>query len=807
MKALLIAEKRSLMTTIQDVYKKNRSQIPMDITFMCQTGHLITLKSPDELDDGLKKWSWDTIPFHPESYNGFRYKVIDRAKYKNFDTPGEIFEKIRKELSSGTYDCVINAGDPDQEGELLIRIVLAELENKLPIKRFWTNDLTDDKVLAALQNLRDDDNDPQLIHLLDAAYGRQHSDYRFGMNISRAATLKMNLRVACGRVKTPILALVCKREIEIENFVPSTVYGVKALYTEGFEGQYFDASTAEEEEDEDNKEEELETKESGGKGLVWFDSKDEAEELIKSLTPPATVIKYESKKSTSYAPKLYKLATIQIAAGKAGISSSDTLSILQGLYEKGYLSYPRTDCEYISSNENFKGMLNSASCVPEFMPFIKQMTDADIGRVRKTKKWVDDKKLAEAGHSALTPTTKRPNFASLSSGEQIIYRLVARSFVAIFMPPLIQQKVKLVTDINGHSFRTNGKTLVSKGYTEIMGSNFTDVDIPPHKVGDVLDISDYQVLEKTSTCPKRYTDTTLVAACEKPHKYLDDVSLKHLGENLKIGTPATQSSIIKELIERDHYLQTQKVKKSNYIYPTSTGRYIYENLKDCAICRVDMTGFWEEKLELVRTGRKTLDQLEQEMIADVNSMVEDIKTSEIQPRQKSLMIGSCPECEGDLYSGAKGFYCSRYKEGCKVGAYKLICDTPIMNEEFIQLIKGETIEKILKKGNTEWNQKLKYDFKKHKIEFVAEESVKSEYKCPKCGKPLAEDSRTINCKCGFKMWKTNCSLPLKPDQINKLLTEGKTDYLTGFVSPRTGKKFDAYLILKEDKSGTAFEFK
>ena len=807
MKALLIAEKRSLMTTIQEVYKKNRAQIPMDITFMCQTGHLITLKSPDELSDNMKSWNWENIPFHPENYDGFKYKVIERERYKNFDTPGEIFEKIRGELSGGGYDCVINAGDPDQEGELLIRIVLSELNNTLPIKRFWTNDLTDTKVLEALLNLRDDNSDPQLVHLLEAAYGRQHSDYRFGMNISRAASLKMNLRVACGRVKTPILALVCRRESEIENFKPSTCYGVKALYTEGFDGQYFDDSASEEEEDEDNKEEEIETKEAGGKGLVWFDTKEEAQELIDTLKPPATVTKYESKKSTSYAPKLYKLATIQIAAGKAGINSSDTLAILQGLYEKGYLSYPRTDCEYISSNENFKAMLNSASCVPEFMPFIRQMNDADINRVKKTKKWVDDKKLADAGHSALTPTTKRPVFDRLSYNEQVIYRLVCRAFVAIFMPPLIQQKVLLVADISGHTFRTTGKTLVSKGYTEIMGSNFTDVMIPAHKVGDVLEIGEFQLAEKTSTCPKRYTDTTLVAACEKPHKYLDDMSLKALGENLKIGTPATQSSIIKELIERDHYLQTQKVKKSNYIYPTSTGRYIYENLKDCAICRVDMTGFWEEKLELVRTGKKTLEELEQEMIRDVDTMIEDIKGSDIKPRQKSVQIGKCPKCQGDLFAGEKGFYCGNYREGCKVGAYKLICDSRLETEEFLKLIEGEEIEKTIRKGNSEWNQKLKYDFKKFKIEFVQEESVKSGYKCPKCQKALAENSRLLSCKCGFKLWKNSCSLQLPKEQLEKLLTTGRTDLLQGFVSPRTGRSFDAFLVLKPDKSGTAFEFK
>lgn len=805
MKALLIAEKPSLMRTIQDVYNKNRAQIPFEVTFMCQSGHLLTLLTPDELNDSLKRWSWDSIPFHPENYDGFKYKVIQAKRVGNFPTPQERYESIKKEIANGGYDCIINAGDPDQEGELLIRIVLAELKNSLPVKRFWSNDLTDDKVLEALLNLRDDDADMQLVHLLDAAYGRQHSDYRFGMNISRAATLKMNIRVACGRVKTPIMSLVCKREYEIENFVPSTCYGVKALYEEGYEGQLFDSAVQEEDEEEKSAEDKKEDAES--KGLVWFDTKEEAKELIKQLNPPAKVIKYEAKKSESYAPKLYKLATIQIAAGKAGYSGADTLSILQGLYEKGYLSYPRTDCEFVSSNENFKAMLASANSVPEFGQYIANITDKDIARVRKTKKWVDDKKLADAGHSALTPTTKRPDFSKLSNAEQFIYRLVCRAFVAIFMPPLVQNKTLMITDVNGNTFKTTGKTLVSKGYAEIMGTNFNDVQIPVHKVGDELLVNEFQLTEKTSTCPKRYTDATLTAACEKPHKYLDDKHLKELGEKLKIGTPATRSSIIEELISRDHYMERRQEKKTRYIVPTSTGRFIYDNLKDCDICRVDMTGLWEEKLELVRSGEKALSELEKEMMKDVDAMVEDIRTSDIKPRARAVEIGVCPKCGGALYSGEKGYYCKNFREGCKIGAFRQICESTLEVEEFFKLIGGEQIEKKLKKGNMEWDQKLTYDFKTGRVEFVQEKAVRTKLKCPKCEKLLGENSRTLSCKCGFRLWKNSCSVDIPQEQIEKLLTSGTTDMIKGFISPRTGKSFDAFIVLKNDKSGTEFKFK
>ena len=233
-RALLIAEKPSLRRTIEDVYNKHQSEIPYNITFMEQRGHLLTLKYPNEIDEAQKEWSWENLPFHPEEHGGWQYKIISEKKVGSFLTAEERFKNIREELSSGSYDFVINAGDPDQEGELLVRIVLSAIRNTLPIKRYWSNDTTEEKVLEALQNLRDDDNDPMLKNLLAAAYGRQHSDYRFGMNITRAATLRMGTMVACGRVKTPILAIVCRRENEIKNFKPSTPYGVVANYAEGF---------------------------------------------------------------------------------------------------------------------------------------------------------------------------------------------------------------------------------------------------------------------------------------------------------------------------------------------------------------------------------------------------------------------------------------------------------------------------------------------------------------------------------------------------------------------------------------------
>ncbi len=804
MKALLIAEKPSLRRIIEDVYKKHKSTIPYDIDFMDQRGHLLTLKMPDEIDEALKKWDWETLPIHPENYGGFKYKIIEEKKVGSFLTSKERFNAIKKQLSTNDYDFVINAGDPDQEGELLIRIVLSALRNTLPVKRYWSNDTTEAKVLDALLHLKDDDTDPMLLNLLAAAYARQHSDYRFGVNGSRACSLKMDMRVATGRVESTIQAFVCRREEEIMNFVPKTVYGVKAVYSEGFEGILFDSSNAESSEESDEKEE--------NSGIIWFDTKEEAEAFISSLRLSSTVTLFETKRVESFAPKLFKLASAQVMASKIGFSSSKTLETIQSLYDKGYLSYPRTDCEFVSSGENFSAMLESAACVPFLEPFVKSITPSAIGKVKATKKWVNNKKLQESGHSALVPTTKKPDFSTLSDDEQKIYTLICRQFVAIFLPPLVQDKTLLISDCDGNTFKSTGKTLVDAGYSKIFNAKFTDMEIPVHKKGDSLTVNEFSINEKTSTCPKRFTDGDLIAVCEAPHKYLDDMRLKALGKNLKVGTPATRANIIERLIIRDKYLARVKEKKVEYVVPTKLGMAIYQNLKDVALFKVDMTGQWEEKLEAVRKGELTLKELEKEMKVDVDRLVEEIRTSTtirpVKREKKFEEIGTCPNCGGTLIASEKGFFCKNYRDkDCKVGAFAKLCDSTISKEEFLSLISGKEIIKELKKDKHSWKQRLIYNFKTNKIEFFSS-TEDTEYKCPKCGCPITKTDHYFECsnECGFKFYRTPGGHELTESEAKSFFTTGKTGVIKK-MKGKNGRYYSANLIWNPDKDGGAVEYK
>lgn len=888
------------MHTIEEVYNRHRKEIPYEIDFLAQAGHLFTLKYPEEMDEDLKEWSWDTLPIEPAH---FEYKLIPDSSKGHFKTYRERFKEIRDGIASGQYDFIINSGDPDQEGELLIRETLKEARCRLPVKRFWTNDLTEEKVLEGLKNLRDDDKDPMLTNLLQAAYGRQHSDYRFGMNVTRAATLALNTKAACGRVKTPILSIVCRREEEIKNFVPKTSYGIQADYQEGFAGIMSEESSEEGKEP----------------SPVLFDTEKEAVDLMASLPNTGTVSSYESRKEKILPPKFFKLATVQIAAGKYGFSSDKTLAIVQSLYEKKIMSYPRTDCEYISSNEDLGALLRSAQCVPELLPYIKTITNADIARVKGTAKWTNDAKLKESGHSALVPTKVKPDFSTLTEDEKLIYFLVAREFVAAFLQPRIEEKTVLTADIGGRMFRSTGKKVLEEGFSKLIPIKSEDAVIPAHKRGDSLPVSGFEIKEKTTTCPKRFRDSDLIAVCEAPHKYLDDASLKSLGKKLKLGTPATRASIIKQLIDQDHYLARKKEGKAEYIVPTDDGTLIFNALRDTDICKVDMTGEWEEELERVRQGEESLDELEDSMKKAVRALVMQIKndkkigslkkssrsggkypavckcpkcggdilegskgyfcsnwkekscgmgcckkvgestithaelekllngeafpkkirwknketgktsesTSDIrynfethrvelvkhEPTEKDVVC-KCPKCGGDILEGAKGYYCSNWKEkGCRMGGFKKIGESILSRSEMAELLSGNTIEKhVVWKDKTTGNKKeadakIRYNFDTGRTEFVREEqkAEATSFVCPNCGKTVTDKGRLFECSCGFKFWKTACGKELTKDEIKSFFKNGSTGLVDGLTSKK-GKTFSAEIVLSDDKKGTQFRF-
>lgn len=795
-KALFIAEKSSLRRSVEAAYQNHKSEFTDEIIFSEMSGHLVTLKLPSEMEPNLPR-DWSSIPFLPEEHGGWQYKVIEEKNPKYKTTAKDRFDIIKGLLDKENFDYIIHAGDPDQEGELLVNLLLTYLNNTLPIKRYWANTTVESQIADALHNLRDEKTDPMLINLLKAGYARQHTDYRFGMNLSSAASIKMSGRAAVGRVKTVMLHIVCQREEAIRNFKPSTSYGVKSLYKCGTEGILHDSAPRGDENEENE-----------SSGITTYENKSDAQTLISMMTgKTGTVTAYDVKVARTQPPKLFKLSQAQVKAGKMGYSTKDSASTIQHLYEMGFLSYPRTSCDLLGSGEDFRGLLDSAAVIPELTPFVRQITDADIERVKKNKKWVDDKAIQAEGHTALCPTVNHIDISSLSKMELDIYTMICRQFVSIFLPPVSQEKTSMVVDIDGNIFVSNGKTLIDPGYSKIFGSTFTDTLIPKFAVGDTIEVSSFDITEHTTVCPSHLSDTDLVGICENPAKYLDDMSLKSLGKRLCVGTEATRTETIMTLVNKDKYLEFKKTGKKEYLCPTAVGQELNDNLSGCSITKVDVTGHLEEKLDMVRHGKLSFDDMEQESVKVMMQMLDEIKNASMKPLSSSATtLGVCPCCGKSIISGKKVYFCTGYKDGCQFVIGKTILGANITETDVKSLLAGKTIHKKLEKDERKWEQDLRLN-ESHEIEFVKDARRESKYACPLCGGKLMESKKNYLCSnykhddensCHFYIPKEICGVPLLDADVQALLQSGKTRILKGFVG-KNKKKFDAALEIKDGK--------
>lgn len=750
MKALLIAEKPSLMRTIQDVYKQ--INYPDTITFKSFAGHIIGLKNPkdygvvDGVDWSNKLWNEDMIPMIP---NKFLYQVSSDKK--------AMYRDLTNEIASGDYDYIINACDPDREGNHIFQLFYNYSKCTLPIKRFWTNDLSFGNVENALRNLRYDGDGlkPDLKHLTESAILRAWSDWLFGMNFTIGVSLQMHTTVKIGRVKTATHMMLAQREDEIKNFVPKTTYELESIYKEKFSGTLFDEN-----------------------GNIRFEKKDDADDILKKLGQTAVVESITTKKETTQAPQLYKLSDLQTDASKMfGYNADKVLEVAQSLYEKKVLSYPRTDCRYVGTEltKGFSILLQSVATLKELEPYVRNLSKQDLDNVAKNKRYVNDKELAKSGHYALSPTSVRPNWQTLTQEEKNILTIVYKRFLAIFLPPMIANKTTLITNNNTYTFKTTGKELISKGYTEIYGTNIIDNLLPNLKKGDIVNVDKFEMKEKTTTAPPRYTQGTLIAAMENPAKFLEDDNLKEIiKEKQGIGTPATRSTIIKNLLD-DRYVEEKKGKgKASYLYVTDLGMKIYENLKGEDFASVDMTGIWEEKLSKVAEGTYSFTSYESELRQYVKDTVQHIKQMNLNKYNSSKnVIGKCPICGKDFIEGKNGYFCSN--ENCDFHIGKKILQATISKTEVLKLIAGkETKEmKFVRNNGEEFKSKLHLE--KDQLKFGNSSNKKeSDVLCPNCGEHIIDTGKFFICKnyknpCNFCLSHTLNGATFTINDIEKML--------------------------------------
>lgn len=640
---LYIAEKPSLARAIAEGIgrgEKKKGYISLDggeqIVTWC-FGHILAQYDPDEYDEKYKKWTLEDLPIVPSTW---KLKVKKDAK----EQFGIIKELIKK------ADYVINAGDPDREGQLLVDEVLEYVGNKKPVKRILLNALDDKSVKQALKDLRDN-KDFKGMH--DSALGRSRADWLVGMNLTRAFSIKSHEAgyegaLNVGRVKTPTMALVVRREQAIMNFKPVTHYQAHVVWQDG-EGKIPTNWIMPEDLDGLDEEGRLLRKETAEGVLAAVEGK------------TGKVVNVEKKKKQVGQHLPYSLSALQIEAGKRyGYSPQEVLDTMQGLYEAKLTTYPRSDCDYLPENqfEGAAGVLRTLSGIT-VKGFDKLVARADT-KIH-SRAW-NDKKIS--AHHAIVPTGENPKFDSLKPIEQNLYFMVAQAFLAQFFPPHTFESTKITVECEGYKFAGTGKTIIENGWRDIYAGVSDDEEdvpvLPDVDDGDAVIYKEGKVAEKVTKPPVRFTPATLLKAMKEIYKYVRDEALKaELKECSGIGTEATRAGIIEQL-QKGGFLRTEK----KYLVPTEKAEMAVKVLPE-EITYPDVTAVWEKELEEVSDGKLSLTDFTSKQVEKINGFLEKAKKTSIATAEN---VPLCPNCKKPLRrrKGSKGFFwgCSGYPE-CK----------------------------------------------------------------------------------------------------------------------------------------------
>ena len=648
-------------------------------------GHLFTLCDIEDYKpkkDG--KWTMDNLPCFPEKFK-FRLK-----KDKNNEVDKgvkEQFEIIKQLVNRNDVDTIINAGDSDREGEIIVRLcIINSLKTKKRVLRLWLPDQTPKTIKQGLIEMKDD---KEYNNLANEGFARTYIDWLYGVNLTRYATLKTGVLLRVGRVIIPIVKAIYDRDMKIKNFVPELYYGITSK--EETNGEIVELNSKKKFKKEEEK---------------------EAKELCEKYNNLKAIVKDKEVKKDSLKPgKLYSLSKLQNFLGKKyKMPMTESLSIVQKLYEEGYLTYPRTNSEYLATNEKDK--------IKNIIDIVKKMGYPVIFKDKKTI--FDDSKIES--HSALTPTYKVPNKDKLSKKELLVYKTVLNRFIAVFCEEDCKiEKSKLLISLgNEEEFELKGTIIIEKGWTKYDDYNKNDKMLPNLNKGDVININFNPVSKKTSAL-KHYTIETLNNYLKNPFKEDkkkndedDEEDYKAMFEGIELGTEATRTSIIKNAINSKYI----ELKKDTY-YILNQGIYLIESLN---YMNINMDKYktinLSKALKKVFHGKiKVLDavNIATDEIKNVfNSNTDDIGLY-------GDYIGKCPKCKKDVIRNRYGYGCSGYKDGCNFSIPRVICKKVIpKNEAKLLLNEGRTnkLNNFISKNNKEFsaclkleNDKIVFDFK------------------------------------------------------------------------------------------------
>ena len=522
MKSLVIAEKPSVGRDIARVLQCQKAGNGIlegkQYVVTWALGHLVTLADPEEYDKKYEQWKMETLPMLPEHMK----LVVIRQTSKQFKI-------VKSQLNRQDIKEVIIATDAGREGELVARWILEKAGCHKPVKRLWISSVTDKAIREGFANLKDGRQYENLYH---AAQARAEADWLVGINGTRALTCKYNAQLSCGRVQTPTLAMIAKREEEIRSFQPREYYGIQVT-AQGIHFTWKD-------------------KKSGSFSTF---QKEKAEKIVQEIQgKPVTIEKVERKEKRSSAPGLYDLTTLQREANqKFGFSAKETLNIMQRLYESHkVLTYPRTDSRYIGKDvvPTMKERLKACGVGP-----YKKLCAHLLGKpVQTNKSFVDDSRVSD--HHAIIPTEQFVDLTHMTNEERKIYDLVVRRFLSVLYPPYIYDKVTVEGNAGGYSFAAAGKAVKSSGWKEVYEQEVPEEEedlqlkeqkLPDLKQGEKLQQERAVITKGKTRPPARFTEASLLAAMENPVKYMesrDKQAVKTLGETGGLGTVATRADII-----------------------------------------------------------------------------------------------------------------------------------------------------------------------------------------------------------------------------------------------------------------------
>lgn len=684
MKKVIIAEKPSVAKNIADAYnikiRKDGYFEGDDYLVTWAFGHLFQLFDAKDYDENMKGWRMDKFPFIPEE---FKYKVkCDNVNRSVTDKGAEKQINIIKTLiDRDDVDGVISATDQDREGELISLEVFMYLNQNKPIYRLLLNEWTPDEVRKGMNNLKEN---IEMKSLQDAGISRQWADWIIGINLTSVATLryggtgKERKMINIGRVLLPTLKIIYDRDKEIENFKASTYYKLLATFktknNEEFEGTYYNENNNEK-----------------------FEDKKVVEELKKHLKDKqGEIIEKQVEKKREYAPLLFNLSNLQgyITSKYKGWTSDKVLKVAQSLYEKKFITYPRTGS--VALDESLKDKTK------------KVLEVAKNGLLYEEQiKFVDNKRIFDnskvESHSAITPTYIRPT--GLSKDEEIVYNAIKNRFIMQFMPIAEFEETKLTVKIHDEKFKgifaTKGRVQIVEGWRVVEKIETKDTILPFVNGKEIVQVVDGKVNTVTKKPPKLHNEKTLLRVMETCGKSFKDEEdspemMQAILSGFSIGTPATRAETIKKLKDTG-YIKS----KGKSLTCTDLGKTLVEIFPVKELLDLQYTGRLEKTLSDIEKGKFKKDDFLSMIKAFTVEAVEDIKKDtamlknfKVELPEGTESIGKCPVCGNDIIEGEKGFGCTNWKNGCKYTIWK--------NDKFIESmgkkVTKEMVKLLLKNG-------------------------------------------------------------------------------------------------------------